>query len=38
MNPDFKNCIDKKKLYRSEAAKALAGKELKSALKEQKCQ
>lgn len=32
MNPDFKNCIDKKKLYRSEAAKALAGKELKSAL------
>ncbi len=31
MNPDFKNCLDKKKLYRSEAAKALAGKELKSA-------
>jgi uncharacterized protein (UPF0332 family) len=31
MNPGFKNCLDKKKLYRSEAGKALAGKEFKSA-------
>jgi uncharacterized protein (UPF0332 family) len=31
MSPDFKNCIDKKKLCRSEAAKALAAKELKTA-------
>lgn len=31
MNPDFKNCLDRKKLYRSEAARALAGREFKSA-------
>jgi hypothetical protein len=31
MNPDFKSCLDKKKLYRSEAAKPLAAKEFKSA-------
>ncbi|HWR73074.1 MAG TPA: HEPN domain-containing protein [Nitrospirota bacterium] len=31
MSRDFKNCIDKKKLYRSDAAKALAGKEFTSA-------
>jgi uncharacterized protein (UPF0332 family) len=31
MSRDFKDCLDKKKLYRSEAAKALAGKEFKSA-------
>lgn len=31
MSPDFKNCLDKKKLYRSEAAKVLAGREFKSA-------
>ncbi len=31
MSRDFKDCFDKKKLYRSDAAKALAGKEFKSA-------
>ena len=31
MSRDFKDCLDKKKLYRSDAAKSLAGKELKSA-------
>lgn len=31
MSPDFKKCLDKKKLYRSEAAKGLAQKERKSA-------
>lgn len=31
MNRDFKNCLDKKKLYRSDPAKALAGKEFTSA-------
>lgn len=31
MNLDFKACLDKKKLYRSDAAKTLAGKEFKSA-------
>jgi len=31
MNPDFKRCLDKKKLYRSEAARALAGKEFDAA-------
>lgn len=31
MNRDYKDCIDKKKLYRSEAARSLAGKEFKSA-------
>jgi uncharacterized protein (UPF0332 family) len=31
MSPDFKTCVDKKKLYRSEAAKALSSKELKTA-------
>jgi len=31
MNRDFKNCLDKKKLYRSETAKALSRKEFKSA-------
>ena len=31
MSRDFKACLDKKKLYRSDAAKALAGKEFKSA-------
>jgi uncharacterized protein (UPF0332 family) len=31
MSRDFKNCLDKKKLYRSDAAKALAGKEFTSA-------
>lgn len=32
MNQDFKNCLDKKKLYRSDNAKALATKELKTAI------
>jgi uncharacterized protein (UPF0332 family) len=31
MSRDFKACLDKKKLYRSDAAKALAEKEFKSA-------
>ena len=31
MSRDFKNCLNKKKLYRSDAAKALAGKEFTSA-------
>jgi uncharacterized protein (UPF0332 family) len=31
MSRDFKACLDKKKLYRSDTAKALAGKEFKSA-------
>ncbi len=31
MSRDFRNCLDKKKLYRSDAAKALAGKEFTSA-------
>lgn len=31
MSRDFKSCLDKKKLYRSDAAKPLAGKEFKSA-------
>ncbi len=31
MNRDFKDCLDKKRLYRSDAAKALAGKEFQSA-------
>lgn len=31
MSRDFKDCLDKKKLYRSDAAKSLAGKEFKSA-------
>jgi uncharacterized protein len=31
MSRDFRDCLDKKKLYRSDAAKALAGKEFKSA-------
>lgn len=32
MNQDFKNCLDKKRLYRSDNAKALATKEHKSAI------
>jgi uncharacterized protein (UPF0332 family) len=32
MSRDFKDCLDKKKLYRSDAAKPLAGKEIKSAI------
>lgn len=31
MNQDFKNCIEKKRLYKSDGAQALAAKELKSA-------
>ena len=31
MSRDFKDCLDKKKLYRSDAVKTLAGKEFKSA-------
>lgn len=31
MNQDFKNCLDKKRLYKSDDAKVLATKELKSA-------
>ena len=31
MNQDFKNCLDKKRLYKSDDAKTLATKELKSA-------
>ncbi len=31
MSRVFKDCLDKKKLYRSDAAKVLAGKEFKSA-------
>jgi len=31
MSRDFKDCLDKKKLYRSDAAQALAEKEYKSA-------
>jgi len=31
MSRDFRDCLDKKKLYRSDAAKALAGKEFESA-------
>lgn len=31
MSQDFKNCIDRKKLYKSDGAKALSAKELKSA-------
>jgi uncharacterized protein (UPF0332 family) len=32
MNRDFKNCLDKKKLYRSEAAKTFTGKEFQMAV------
>jgi uncharacterized protein (UPF0332 family) len=32
MNQDFKNCLDKKSLYMSEDARALAARELKSAI------
>ena len=31
MNQDFKNCLDKQRLYKSDDAKVLATKELKSA-------
>lgn len=31
MSQDFKNCLDRKKLYESDGAKALSAKELKSA-------
>lgn len=32
MNQDFKNCLDKKRLYKSDNAKVLATKELNSAI------